>query len=153
CENNHYAISVPLEKQLACEKVSDRAIGYGMPGITIDGQDPLEVYRVVKEAVERGRNGQGPTLIEAVTHRFTAHSSDDNDKSYRPEEELKNIRTNDPIPLFKDYLIENDLLNEEIEKEINDRVMKEVNEATEYAEKAPYASPEDTLKFVYAPEQ
>ena len=66
CENNKYAISVPTEKQVACEKISDRAIGYGMPGITVDGNDPLAVYKVVKEAAERGRRGEGPTLIETI---------------------------------------------------------------------------------------
>lgn len=153
CENNHYAISVPLEKQLACERVSDRAIGYGMPGITVDGQDPLEVYKAVKEAVERGRTGKGPTLIEAITHRFTAHSSDDDDRSYRPENEAEELRLNDPIRLFKQYLTDLNLLDDQKDKEMNERIMKQVDEATEYAEQAPYAAPEHTLKFVYAPEQ
>ncbi|CAM3958487.1 thiamine pyrophosphate-dependent dehydrogenase E1 component subunit alpha [Lederbergia lenta] len=152
CENNHYAISVPLEKQLACEKVSDRAIGYGMPGITVDGNDPLEVYKAVKEAADRGRRGEGPSLIEAITHRLTAHSSDDNDRFYRPSEELDKMKTEDPLVLFATYLQKNNLLDANIEKEINDRVMIKVNEATEYAEKAPYPEPEDTLKFVYAAE-
>ena len=83
CENNKYAISVPFEKQLACENVSDRAIGYGMPGFTVDGKDPLEVYKAVKEAADRGRSGEGPSLIEAVSYRLTAHSSDDDDRVYR----------------------------------------------------------------------
>ena len=66
-ENNKYAISVPVERQLASEKVSDRAIGYGMPGVTVDGKDPIEVYKVVKEAADRARSGEGPSLIEAVS--------------------------------------------------------------------------------------
>ncbi|PMU47525.1 2-oxoisovalerate dehydrogenase, partial [Pseudomonas sp. GP01-A3] len=81
--------SVPIEKQLACEKVSDRAIGYGMPGFTVDGNDPLEVYRVTKEAADRARRGEGPTLIEAVSYRLTAHSSDDDDRIYRSREEVE----------------------------------------------------------------
>ncbi len=88
CENNKYAISVPIEKQLACEKVSDRAIGYGMPGITVDGNDPLEVYKAVKEAADRGRRGEGPTLIETVSYRLTPHSSDDDDRTYRSPDEV-----------------------------------------------------------------
>ena len=83
CENNLYAISVPIDKQLACEKVSDRAIGYGMPGVTVDGNDPLAVYQAVKEAADRARAGEGPTLIETVSYRLTPHSSDDDDRSYR----------------------------------------------------------------------
>src|SRR5699024_6160472 len=76
-ENNKYAISVPLERQLACEYVSERAQGYGMTGITVNGNDPLDVYEAVKTARERAVNGDGPTLIEAITDRLTAHSSDE----------------------------------------------------------------------------
>jgi 2-oxoisovalerate dehydrogenase E1 component alpha subunit len=150
CENNKYAISVPIEKQLACEKVSDRAIGYGMPGFTVDGNDPLEVYRVVKEAADRGRRGEGPTLIETISYRLTPHSSDDDDRSYRAQDEVAEAKAKDPLLTFGAYLKENGVLNEEIEKQLNDRIMKLVNEATEYAENAPYAEPEHALKHVYA---
>jgi 2-oxoisovalerate dehydrogenase E1 component alpha subunit len=150
CENNKYAISVPVEKQLACEKVSDRAIGYGMPGFTVDGNDPLEVYKVVKEAADRARRGEGTTLIETVTYRLTPHSSDDDDRTYRSQEEVEEAKKKDPIYTFGQYLKEVGVLTEELEKEILDRVMKEVNEATDYAEKAPYAEPEHALKYVYA---
>jgi len=150
CENNKYAISVPIEKQLACEKVSDRAIGYGMPGVTVDGNDPLEVYRVVKEAADRARRGEGPTLVETVTYRLTAHSSDDDDRAYRAPDEVADAKTKDPIITFGAYLKETGILDDELEKKINDRIMKQVNEATDYAEKAPYADPEHALKYVYA---
>lgn len=150
CENNKYAISVPIEKQLACEKVSDRAIGYGMPGVTVDGNDPLEVYKAVKEAAERGRRGEGPTLIETVSYRLTAHSSDDDDRSYRAPDEVAEAKTKDPIITFGAYLKETGVLDDALEKEINDRVMKIVNEATDYAENAPYADAEEALKYVYA---
>ncbi|TFD92230.1 MULTISPECIES: thiamine pyrophosphate-dependent dehydrogenase E1 component subunit alpha [Jeotgalibacillus] len=150
CENNKYAISVPIEKQLACENVSDRAIGYGMPGITVDGNDPLEVYKAVKEAADRGRRGEGPTLVETVSYRLTAHSSDDDDRAYRSPDEVAKAKSLDPIITFGAYLKENGVMDDALEKEINDRIMKEVNEATEYAEKAPYADPESALKYVYA---
>ncbi|WP_374719792.1 thiamine pyrophosphate-dependent dehydrogenase E1 component subunit alpha [Parageobacillus toebii] len=150
CENNKYAISVPISKQLACEKVSDRAIGYGMPGYTVDGNDPLEVYKVVKEAADRARRGEGPTLIETVSYRLTSHSSDDDQRAYRSEEELEEARAKDPIISFAKYLKEVGVLTDELEKEIHDRVMKQVDEATDYAEKAPYAEPEHALKYVYA---
>jgi 2-oxoisovalerate dehydrogenase E1 component alpha subunit len=152
CENNKYAISVPLEKQLACEKVSDRAIGYGMPGFTVDGNDPLEVYKAVKEAAERGRRGEGPTLIETISYRLTPHSSDDDDRSYRAPDEVAQAKTKDPIITFAAYLKETGVLDDEKEKEVNDRVMELVNEATDYAENAPYADPEQALKYVYAEE-
>ncbi|WJV20426.1 thiamine pyrophosphate-dependent dehydrogenase E1 component subunit alpha [Rossellomorea marisflavi] len=153
CENNKYAISVPIEKQLACEKVSDRAIGYGMPGITVDGNDPIGVYKVVKEAADRGRRGEGPTLIETVSYRLTPHSSDDDDRSYRSPDEVAKAKTNDPIITFGAYLKETGVMDDELEKTINDRVMKQVNEATDYAEAAPYAEPESAMKYVYAEEK
>ncbi|MFS0575130.1 thiamine pyrophosphate-dependent dehydrogenase E1 component subunit alpha [Sporosarcina sp. 179-K 3D1 HS] len=149
-ENNKYAISVPVEKQLACENVSDRAVGYGMPGVTVDGTDPLEVYKVVKEAADRARSGEGPSLVEAVCYRLTAHSSDDDHRLYRDAEELENERKLDPIPKFASYLKEAGVMTEELEKEIDENIMKTVNEATDYAENAPYAAPEDALLHVYA---
>ncbi|MEK9198613.1 thiamine pyrophosphate-dependent dehydrogenase E1 component subunit alpha [Ureibacillus sp. 179-F W5.1 NHS] len=148
-ENNKYAISVPVERQLGCAQVSDRAIGYGMPGYTVDGQNPLEVYRVVKEAADRARRGEGPTLIETVTYRLTAHSSDDDDRQYRTAEDLAEGRANDPILLFENYLKEAAVITEEGLQEMNKKVMAIVNEATDYAENAPYATPEHALKFVY----
>lgn len=150
CENNKYAISVPIEKQLACEKVSDRAIGYGMPGVTIDGNDPLEVYKAVTEAADRARKGEGPTLIETVSYRLTPHSSDDDDRTYRAPDEVAEAKTKDPIITFGAYLKETGVMDDELETEINDRLMKIVNEATDYAENAPYANPEEALKYVYA---
>ncbi|EDZ51104.1 3-methyl-2-oxobutanoate dehydrogenase subunit alpha [Bacillus cereus] len=150
CENNKYAISIPVEKQLACKNVSDRAIGYGMPGYTIDGNDPLAVYKAVKEAADRGRRGEGPTLIETVSYRLTAHSSDDDDRVYRDKEEVEEAKKNDSIITFAAYLKEAGVLTEESEKQMLDEIMHIVNEATEYAENAPYAAPEDALKHVYA---
>src|SRR5699024_2675829 len=147
-ENNKYAISVPLEKQLAAEKVSDRAIGYGMPGYTIDGNDPLKVYEVVKDARERAINGDGPTLIEAITYRFTAHSSDDDDR-YREADEVKEAKKKDGIISFGSYLESSGILTDAIKKEITEDIDKIVNEATDYAENAAYPEPESTLDFVY----
>ena len=100
CENNQYAISVPLSKQVACERISDRGIGYGMPGVTVDGNDPLAVYQVVKEAADRGRRGDGPTLIEALVHRMTPHSSDDDHRAYRTDEEISVAKAEDPLLIF-----------------------------------------------------
>lgn len=153
CENNKYAISVPVEKQLACEQVADRAQGYGMPGFTINGNDPIEVYKCVKEAADRARSGEGPTLIETVSYRLTAHSSDDDDRTYRSPDEVEKAKTNDPILTFGHYLKEVGVLDDTLEKEMNERVMKQVNEATDYAENAPYAKPEDALAYVYAEKQ
>lgn len=149
-ENNKYAISVPLEKQVAGGEVWKRAEGYGFPGIKVDGNNPLEVYKVVKEAAERGRKGEGPTLIEAVSYRLVPHSSDDDDRTYRTREEVEEAKKKDSLIVFKNYLIEQGVLTEEQEKEIQDEITKEVNEATDYAEKAPYPEPETIHEHVYA---
>jgi len=149
CENNKYAISIPVEKQLACKNVSDRAVGYGMPGYTVDGNDPLEVYRVVKEAADRARRGEGPTLIETVCYRLTAHSSDDDDLVYRTKEEVTEAKKNDPVHTFALYLREAGILTDETEQQLLDEITTIINEATEYAEQAPYADPEAALRYVY----
>ncbi|MFE4705838.1 thiamine pyrophosphate-dependent dehydrogenase E1 component subunit alpha [Peribacillus simplex] len=150
CENNKYAISVPIEKQLSCENVSDRAIGYGMPGITVDGNDPLEVYAAVKEAADRARRGEGPSLVETVSYRLTPHSSDDDDRSYRTADEVAEAKTKDSIMTFGAYLKEVGIMDDDLEKQMNDEVMKIVNEATDYAENAPYPKAESAMNYVYA---
>jgi 2-oxoisovalerate dehydrogenase E1 component alpha subunit len=150
CENNKYAISVPYEKQVACEKISDRAIGYGMPGITVDGNDILAVYEAVKEAADRGRRGEGPSLIETISYRLTAHSSDDDDRTYRSREEVEEAKKKDGLFAFEIYLKEANILTDELLDAIKERVKQEVDEATDYAENAPYAEPESALKYVYA---
>ncbi|MFC7370466.1 thiamine pyrophosphate-dependent dehydrogenase E1 component subunit alpha [Fictibacillus iocasae] len=150
CENNKYAISVPISKQLACKNVSDRAIGYGIPGVTVDGNDPLAVYEAVKEAADRGRRGEGPTLVETVSYRLTPHSSDDDDRAYRTREEVEQAKAKDPVHTFSAYLRDLGILTEEVENQINDEIKKEVDEATEYAENASYADPESAMRFVYA---
>ncbi|MBN9653599.1 thiamine pyrophosphate-dependent dehydrogenase E1 component subunit alpha [Halobacillus sp. GSS1] len=148
-ENNKYAISVPVSKQLACEKVSDRAIGYGMPGFTVDGNDPLAVYEAVKAAADRGRNGEGPTLIETVSYRLTPHSSDDDDRTYREREEVDEAKKKDSIVTFAQYLRDTGVLTDEKEQEMNDEISEIVNEATDYAENAAYAEAESAMKYVY----
>lgn len=150
CENNKYAISVPYDKQVACENISDRAIGYGMPGVTVNGNDPLEVYQAVKEARERARRGEGPTLIETISYRLTPHSSDDDDSSYRGREEVEEAKKSDPLLTYQAYLKETGLLSDETEQTMLDEIMAIVNEATDEAENAPYAAPESALDYVYA---
>ncbi|MED4127496.1 MULTISPECIES: thiamine pyrophosphate-dependent dehydrogenase E1 component subunit alpha [Shouchella] len=152
CENNKYAISVPIEKQLACEKVSDRAIGYGMPGVTVDGNDPLAVYEAVKEAADRARAGAGPSLIETVSYRLTPHSSDDDDRAYRSREEVAEAKEKDPLHTYAAYLQTAGLLTDKVLDEMEAEVKQLVNEATEYAEAATYADPSTMYLHVYSEE-
>lgn len=149
-QNNQYAISVPYHKQVACENISDRAIGYGMKGIKVDGNDTFAVYNAVKEAHTRALNGEGPTLIEAVSYRLTPHSSDDDDSTYRSKDEVTSEKTKDGIDLFKTYLMENGILTKEMVEEMEREIKQEINEATEYAEQAPYADVATLEDHVYA---
>ncbi|RJX38356.1 thiamine pyrophosphate-dependent dehydrogenase E1 component subunit alpha [Paenibacillus pinisoli] len=149
CENNQYAISVPVHKQLG-GRVADRAIGYGFPGIRVDGNDALEVYRVVKEARDRAIAGEGPTLIEAMMYRLSPHSTSDNDLAYRTKEEVDEHREKDGLPHFKQYLIDCGIWNDELDADLQTRIRKELDEATEYADKAAFPTPESTLHHVYA---
>jgi 2-oxoisovalerate dehydrogenase E1 component alpha subunit len=150
-ENNVYAISVP-EKLEVAGSIAQRAEGYGFPGHEVDGNDVLAVYEVAKEAFERARKGEGPTLIEAKTYRLTAHSSDDDDRRYREREEVEDWRQKDPITRFERHLEEAGLLDEEKKEEIGSRIKAEVDEAVEYAEEAPFADPEEALERGYAEE-
>src|SRR6202048_1070646 len=149
CENNGYAISVPQSQQMAIRNLADRAAGYGFPGVVVDGDDVLACYEAARQAVDRARRGEGPTLIEVKTYRFTAHSSDDDDKRYRPAEEVALWKAKDPIQAYARYLREAGVLKEDAERAITERVDTQVDEATEYAEQAPDPSPDDLLKFVY----
>ena len=149
-ENNRYAISVPITKQVACENISDRAVGYGMPGVTVDGKNPIDVYAVMKTAIERARAGEGPSLIEVLTTRLTAHSSDDDQRQYRTEEDLTRGKEEDPLPHFANYLLEHNVATAEQLQQLAERVQQQVNEATECGENAPYAPAEHLYKYVYA---
>ena len=146
-ENNHYAISVPTEEEVA-GGVADRAAGYGFPGHKIDGNDPFAVLGTMQEAAERARAGDGPTLIEADTYRYYAHTSDDNDALYRSREEVERWRKKDPLGRLKQYLVENRLLTEAREQEIDDEVVEVLARAVEEAEAA--ANPDEPTSRVYA---
>ncbi|MDF2658859.1 MAG: 2-oxoisovalerate dehydrogenase [Paenibacillus sp.] len=151
CENNQYAISVPLHKQIAAP-VADRAAGYGFPGVQVDGNDVLAVYKAVKEARERAIRGEGPTLIEAITYRISPHSTSDNDLAYRTKEEVDLHRGKDAIPRFKAYLIECGIWSEDEDAQLIDQLVKDIKEATEFGDKAPFPATDDLYRYVYAEE-
>jgi 2-oxoisovalerate dehydrogenase E1 component alpha subunit len=151
-ENNNYAISVPQNLQMAIQDVAARAAGYAMPGIVVDGQDVPEVYRVTREAAARARAGEGPTLIEAKVHRFTSHSSDDDQRLYREAEELRQEATEDCLPRFRDHLLAAGAMTAGEETKLRADLLAVIDAATEAAEKAPYPAPEDALLHVYGTE-
>ncbi|MDJ0923299.1 MAG: dehydrogenase E1 component subunit alpha/beta [Acidimicrobiia bacterium] len=137
-QNNLYAISVPAEQEIA-GGVAPRASGYGMPGVEVDGNDVLAVYGVTSAAVQRARSGEGPSLIEAKTYRYYAHTSDDDDKVYRSAEEVELWRRKDPILVLKQYLVESRLLDEATEARIEREVTNEIAVAVKEADEAPEA--------------
>ncbi|MCL5116831.1 MAG: thiamine pyrophosphate-dependent dehydrogenase E1 component subunit alpha [Firmicutes bacterium] len=135
-ENNGYAISVPQHREMAIQDVAIRAQGYGIPGVVVRGSDPLEVYQVIYEARRRAIAGDGPTLVEAKTHRYTAHSSDDDDRSYRSREQLEEEKRDDAVVRFREWLEQEKLWDREAEDTLKKRVKQEVDDATDYAEAA-----------------
>lgn len=151
-QDNDYAISVPHRLQMGVESVASRAVGYGMPGATVDGGDLLAMHAVVREAVGRARRGEGPTLINAKVARFTSHSSDDDQRRYRPQEELEAMLRRDPIERFRAYLQQHSLLSDPADEAIQRQATIEVDEAVQQAEAAPSPNVADLARHVFAEE-
>ncbi len=150
CENNGYAISVPQSRQMAIRDVATRAASYGMVGVTVDGNDPIAVYRAMREARERGVAGDGPTLLEAKVYRFTPHSSDDDDRMYRTREEVAEAQARDPIPAFGRRLRELGLLDEAGERALQEDVTAETDAAVDSADAEPQPGAADLLTHIFA---
>jgi pyruvate dehydrogenase E1 component alpha subunit len=134
CQNNHWAISVPRSKQTRSKTLAQKAIAYGMPGIQVDGNDILAVYAAANEAVERARSGGGPTLIECVTYRLTMHTTADDPKRYRTDEEVEQWKKRDPIPRFQKYLEDKKILSKNKIAAIESEVLEEIQAAIDRAE-------------------
>jgi 2-oxoisovalerate dehydrogenase E1 component alpha subunit len=150
CENNGYAISVPLDRQVAGGSVAARAAGYGMPGVVVNGGDVLACYAAAKEAHDRARRGEGPTLIEARVVRLTSHSSDDDQRRYRDPSEVEHLKEQDPIPMFASELRTAGVLTDEVDEAIRAEVKAEINEATKAAESRPDPVADEAHERVYA---
>ncbi|MCH2311484.1 MAG: thiamine pyrophosphate-dependent dehydrogenase E1 component subunit alpha [SAR202 cluster bacterium] len=150
CENNGYAISVPLEKQMAVKNVSIRANSYNMPGFTVDGTSVTEVFKIVSDAAKRARQGEGPTLIEGIVERYLPHTGDDDDKRYRSEDELAKAKEKDPVQMLRLLLKEESVLTDAIDLEINELAKTSIDDATEYGESASYPDPDGFYDHVYS---
>ncbi len=151
CQNNGYAISVPNEKQTASDSFAMKAEAYGFEGVLVDGNDVLACYHVAREAVEKARAGEGPTLIEAVTFRMGPHSSSDDPSKYVPDAKFEEWQQRDPLNRFAEYLEHKGVLDEEGRQEIQDEVDAEISAAIEAAESAGSAPPHaDIFNEVYA---
>lgn len=152
CNNNQYAYSTPLERQMAVENVADRAEAYGMPGEIIDGNDVLTVWDAASRAIARARSGEGPSLIECKTFRMTGHSAHD-DAGYVPHELFEAWEQRDPIKRYEAFLVQRGILTTSAIEDVQKKVVKEVDDGVALAEKDPYPEPEDCLKDVYAEEE
>jgi 2-oxoisovalerate dehydrogenase E1 component len=150
CQNNGFAISVPFHKQYAIQHAAQRAAGYGFPGVTVDGRDPVTCYHVAKQAVATARAGEGPTLIECLVDRLGAHSSEDDQRRYRTREELEQLAANDCLEQFRKRLLEEGILDQQGVADHEERVRDEVARATRQGLDSPDARPEDALTNVYA---
>lgn len=150
CTNNQYAISVPVFKQTAAVRISDKALGYGMPGIAVDGNDVLAVYSATKQAVDRARRGEGPTFIECFTLRMGPHSSSDDPTRYRDAKLYDAWVKRDPIIKFRSYLERKKLWDEKKEKALLEELKATFASAVERAEKAAPPGLEDLFSDVYA---
>jgi len=148
-ENNQYAYSTPIAKQFIVEKLSSRAAGYGIPGVTVDGTEVLEVYHACKDAVARARKGEGPSIIEAVTMRMGGHAAHDN-AWYVPKQLLADWKKKDPVEKFEKWLSSKGYLTESRKSAIIGKMEAELAEAVKTAEASPFAPGEDALNDLYA---
>src|SRR5881409_1137992 len=146
CQNNQWAISVPLKKQTHSRTIAQKALAYGLPGVQVDGNDVLAVYAAAREAVDRARAGDGPTLIECVTYRLGFHTTADDPSKYRSEEEVTMWEKKDPLTRFRAYLEQRNLLESDIES----RVDEEIAAAVQRFEATPPADPLTMFDHVYA---
>jgi pyruvate dehydrogenase E1 component alpha subunit len=152
CQNNHWAISLPRSKQTHSRTLAQKALAYDMPGIQVDGNDVLAVYKASKDAVERARSGGGPTFIEMVTYRLSLHTTADDPKKYRLDQEVAEWEKRDPIPRFEKYLKERGILSDEKIQAIAEEIQAEIRAAeqrwSEQAEKP--ADPLEMFSHAYA---
>lgn len=149
CENNRYGASTPVEQVVKLDKLSDRAQGYGIPGVTVDGMDVLAVHATVAQAVERARRGDGPTFVECETYRFIGHSRSDT-RGYRSREEEEQWKQRDPIPRLAAQLTTAGEATEADLQRVSDEVDEELDRAVAFAEQSPSPVPEDCLRHVFA---
>lgn len=153
CENNQYAVTTSYHDSVAVEHIADRAPAYNMPGILVDGQDAIAMYEASREAVQRARDGQGPTLIEALTYRFEEHSlglGRVRRGEYRTSEEIGEWKLRDPIVVHEDALINHGILTREECDDISNKKAAEVEEAIEFARQSPYPEPHELFEDMWA---
>jgi 2-oxoisovalerate dehydrogenase E1 component alpha subunit len=149
CENNGYAISVPQKRQMAIHDVASRAAGYGFPGVVVDGLDLPQCYEATREAIAHART-EGPVLLEMKVERLMPHTTDDDDRRYRPREEVDNVRKRDPVVRLATHLREQGILSQQQIEEVHAQALQAVDEATDIAEAAKPPDISTLYNHVYA---
>ena len=149
CENNQYAISVPVWRSTSVRDIATRAVSYGIPGVVVDGNDVVAVYKAAKWAVERARRGEGPALIECKTYRWLGHHVGDPGTAYRTREEVEAWKARCPIKRLRERLLRHGVASEEELARIDAEVEEAVRKAMEFALNSPYPGPEELYEFVY----
>ena len=145
CQNNQWAISVPRSQQSEAKTLAQEGLGHGIPGIQVDGNDLLAVYAASKEAVDRARAGDGPTLIESITYRLTMHTTADDPERYRSDEEVEKWEKRDPIPRFQKYLKEKDLLSDDDLEKLEEEIAEQIKEVVQKTEEKMQSLDEDPM--------
>ena len=149
CENNQWAISTPISKQMRVPEVHAKAAGYGIRGVACDGFDPVAVYRCVRDAREYAL-ANGPVIVEANCYRFLSHTTDDDDRTYRSRDEVAGLRPRDPVPTFERRLIDERVIGEDEAARIRGEITALVNQTTDDIEAEPYPAAETLYGNTYA---
>lgn len=155
CENNIYALTTHVSSAVSVKNIADRAVAYGIPGVSVDGQDVMAVYEATRDAVERARRGEGPSLIECKTYRFLGHALGEErgrgNQTYRTKEEVEEWKTHrDPLTNFEAKLLQMQVLTNEEATEIEERIKAQITEAVTFAQESPFPAPEDALDDLFA---
>jgi pyruvate dehydrogenase E1 component alpha subunit/2-oxoisovalerate dehydrogenase E1 component alpha subunit len=150
CQNNHWSISVPTEKQTASRTIAVKARAYGMPGVRVDGNDVLAVFGVLRDALGRARGGEGPTFVEAVTYRMGAHSTSDDPTRYRSQEEVDAWARKDPLDRLRRHLVHLGLVSDASDAALDKELVAEIAAAVDEVEKMPAPARASLLEDVYA---
>jgi len=148
CENNLYGMGTSVERASAVSEIRQKADGYGIPNSRVDGMDILAVRKSAEEAIAYVRSGKGPYFLEIITYRFRGHSMGDPER-YRRTEEVKKYQENDPIGIYRRYLVEHNVITEAELDQIDDQIEQEVMEAVQFAENSPEPGPEALFENVY----
>jgi TPP-dependent pyruvate/acetoin dehydrogenase alpha subunit len=147
-EANAWGISMPTSAAINLTDLSERAKAYGIPGVGVDGYDVLAVYEAAKTAVDRARRGEGPTLLVCYASRIRGHEEGD-PQTYRPKEDIERAKRNDPLPRYRSFLLDNEILKETELKAIEERLETEVQTALKFADESPYPAPEEALDDLF----